>query len=65
MWDVLTGDYNPVLPEKKCLNNAIKATENGSIVLFHDSVKANDKLRYVLPRYIETMLAKGYQFKVL
>lgn len=65
MWDVLTGDYNPELTPKKCLKNAVRATENGSIVLCHDSMKTYDTLSYVLPRYIETMLTKGYQFNVL
>lgn len=65
MWDVLTQDYNASLEKEKCLKSAIKATENGSIVLFHDSMKAYDNLRYVLPRYIEKTLSLGYQFKTL
>ena len=33
------------IDENKCLDNVIKNTENGSIIVFHDSVKAFDKLK--------------------
>lgn len=65
MWNVLTLDYDKNIPEKKCLQNSIKATSPGSIVVFHDSLKAEKNLKYVLPRYIEHFLAQGYSFQPL
>ena len=65
MWDVLTRDYASDLDEKECLRRAIKNTESGSIVVFHDSLKAKKNLSYVLPRYLDYFKSKGYVFKAL
>jgi peptidoglycan/xylan/chitin deacetylase (PgdA/CDA1 family) len=65
MWDVLSGDFDPTISPEKCLQNVIKNTENGSIIVFHDSLKAFDRLAYALPKTIEHLLEKGYNFGVL
>jgi peptidoglycan/xylan/chitin deacetylase (PgdA/CDA1 family) len=65
MWDVLSGDFDMKLSPEKCLKNVLKHTENGSIVVFHDSLKAWDRLEYVLPRALEVWGKEGYQFKSL
>lgn len=62
MWDVLSGDFDPSLPKEQCLANVTGNAEPGSIVVFHDSLKAEEKLRYVLPRVLEHFAGKGYQF---
>jgi peptidoglycan/xylan/chitin deacetylase (PgdA/CDA1 family) len=63
MWDVLSHDYHSGLSPKTCLNNVIKHAENGSIVVFHDSLKAQKRLEYALPRALDYWIKKGYQFK--
>lgn len=65
MWSVLTKDFDPKFDEKQCLENAVKKTRNGSIILFHDSLKAQKNLQYVLPRYLEHFSKKGYEFEVI
>jgi len=65
MWDVLSGDFDQSLSPEACLQNTIKATQNGSIVIFHDNVKAKTNLTYALPKYIEHCLENGYHFKTL
>jgi peptidoglycan/xylan/chitin deacetylase (PgdA/CDA1 family) len=65
MWSVLTKDYDANFDEGRCLENAIKKTKNGSIVLFHDSLKAQKNLRYVLPKYLEHFSKKGYKFEII
>lgn len=65
MWSVLTRDYSPSLSPEKCLKNTLKGTQNGSIVLFHDSLKARKNLEYVLPRYLEHFSREGYRFEKL
>ena len=65
MWDVLTGDFNVNLNEEKCLKKSIKYTNKGSIVIFHDSVKSQKNLRYVLPRYLEHFSSEGFKFEAL
>ncbi len=65
MWDVLTGDFDPHLSPEVCLRNAIKYTQNGSIVVFHDSHKAFTNLSFVLPRFLEYFAARGVKFGIL
>ena len=65
MWSALTGDYNKKLSGEQCLSNAIKNTRPGSIIVFHDSIKARERMEYALPQYIEYCLKEGYIFRVL
>ena len=63
MWTVLSGDFDNTISAEKCLQNVIKNTKSGSIVVFHDSEKAFDKLQYALPKVLAYFTAKGYQFE--
>lgn len=65
MWDVLSGDFSPHLSKQKCLNKTINYTKSGSVVVFHDNVKAAQNLKYVLPRYLKHFKEKGYSFEKL
>jgi peptidoglycan/xylan/chitin deacetylase (PgdA/CDA1 family) len=65
MWSVLTRDYAASLPPESCLRRSIKKTTPGAIVLFHDSLKAEKNLKYVLPRYLAHFKALGYRFAAL
>lgn len=65
MWDVVTRDYSKKLDPELVLENVKKYTRNGSIVVFHDSLKAEKNLRYVLPKAIEWLLENGYRFETL
>ncbi len=65
MWDILSRDYDPKLKPETCLKNVLKHTGNGSIVLFHDSLKAFGRLEYVLPRAMEEWSKAGYEFGLL
>jgi len=65
MWDVLSADFDLSITPEKCLKNVIGNVENGSIIVFHDSVKAHEKLQYVLPIILEYYTEKGYQFKAI
>jgi len=65
MWDVLSGDFLQTITPEICLEKTIEATSKGSIVIFHDNVKAERNLKYTLPRYIEYFLNKGYSFDTL
>lgn len=65
MWDILTGDYDSATSPEDCLENSIKHTRNGSIVVFHDSLKAKKNMQYALPKYIEYFKDKGYSFATL
>jgi len=65
MWDVLSGDFDVNLAPEKCYHNVIKHTQNGSIIVFHDSLKAFDRLEYALPKVLAYFTQKGYQFSSL
>ena len=65
MWDVLTGDFDRQLAPEKCLQRSLKYTQKGSIVIFHDSLKAERNLRHVLPRYLAHFTGEGYKFEGL
>ncbi|WP_374951499.1 polysaccharide deacetylase family protein [Mucilaginibacter sp.] len=65
MWNVLSGDFDVNLSPERCLSNVVDNTAAGSIVLFHDSLKAFDRLEYALPRAMEYWSAQGYEFKSL
>ncbi|MFZ2431607.1 MAG: polysaccharide deacetylase family protein [Lutibacter sp.] len=62
MWDVLSADFDPKISNEKCLENVIRNIENGSVIVFHDSVKASEKLKFVLPKVLEYYSAKGFVF---
>jgi peptidoglycan-N-acetylglucosamine deacetylase len=65
MWDVLSGDFDSRLSNEKCLTKSIDGTQPGTIIVFHDSVKSFEKLKYVLPRYLEHFSGLGYTFQTL
>ena len=53
MWDILSGDFSQNISPEKCLQNVIKHISPGNIIVFHDSLKAEKNLRYVLPKILE------------
>ena len=63
MWTVLSGDFDNELSNAKCLNNVVKNGGSGSIVVFHDSEKALEKLQFVLPKVLAHFTDLGYQFE--
>lgn len=65
MWDVLSGDFDKNTSPEKCLSNVTDNMRNGSIIVFHDSLKAQKNMEYALPRFIDAALAEGFSFDVL
>jgi len=65
MWDLITQDYNKNLSPSQILQNIKLFSRNGSLVVFHDSLKAERNMLTVLPRAIEYWNSRGYRFEVL
>lgn len=65
MWDVLSYDFSETITKEKCLKNVLENTESGSIIVFHDSIKAEEKLKYALPRVIKALKEKGFLFDTI
>lgn len=65
MWDVLSYDFDQSVSPEKCLSNVIRYSREGSIIVFHDSLKAQRNLEYALPKVIEQLSLKGFSFEAL
>lgn len=62
MWDVLSGDFDPSISSEQVYKNVVNNVSDGSIVVFHDSLKAQKHLEYTLPRILDYFTSKGYSF---
>jgi peptidoglycan/xylan/chitin deacetylase (PgdA/CDA1 family) len=65
MWDVVTRDYSRFMTPQQVLQNVKKYTRDGSIIVFHDSLKAEKNMKYALPRAIEWLQEQGYTFALI
>lgn len=65
MWDVLSGDFDTAISPQDCLENVIKTSTTGSIIVFHDSEKAYPRLVYTLPAYLKYCQQRGWKMKKL
>jgi len=63
MWNVLSADFDKSISKEKCLENILKNTKKGGVIVFHDSLKASEKLQFVLPKVLEEFSKKGFSFK--
>lgn len=63
MWDVLSGDYDADISPEQCLQNVLENAQSGSIILMHDSLKAERNLRFTLPRAMGYFASEGYRFE--
>jgi peptidoglycan/xylan/chitin deacetylase (PgdA/CDA1 family) len=62
MWNILSADFDINVTPEQCLDNVLKNAKNGDIVLFHDSLKAKERMEYALPRALEVWSREGYSF---
>ncbi len=65
LWSVLTYDFDHQISPETCLKYAVENAGPGSVVVFHDSVKAAEKVIYALPRFLETFLKQGFKFSTI
>ncbi|QYJ69362.1 polysaccharide deacetylase family protein [Flavobacterium litorale] len=65
MWDVLSADFDTTISPERCLKNVIDNTIEGSIIIFHDSVKAAKNMQYALPLAIANLKERGFTFDTM
>lgn len=65
MWDVLSADFDQTITPEKCLENVISNVKSGSVIVFHDSIKASHNLKYALPETLNFLKEKGFLFDVI
>jgi peptidoglycan/xylan/chitin deacetylase (PgdA/CDA1 family) len=62
MWDVLSADFDASFSPEQCVQNVLSNAESGSVIVFHDSEKAEINLRYALPLVLEGLKNRGFRF---
>ena len=65
MWDLLSFDWDKSTTEAKCLENVISKAKSGSVIVFHDSLKASKNMTYALPKVLEHFSNQNYNFKAI
>jgi peptidoglycan/xylan/chitin deacetylase (PgdA/CDA1 family) len=65
MWDVLSADFDTTITPEKCLSNVLDNIEPGSIIVFHDSEKAWERMSFALPKVLDYCTEKGWDMKAL
>lgn len=65
MWDILTGDFDPQTQPQDCLQRSLFKARSGSIIVFHDSEKAWDRMSYALPRLLNHFAKKKIKMEAL
>jgi len=63
LWDVMSYDFDPKTSKDRCLHNVLRYARPGSIIVFHDSVKASEKLLYALPQVLDYFNKNGFKFE--
>ena len=61
MWDFITYDYDKRIEPEKIIAEVKKRSRNGSIVVFHDSLKAEKNVLQVLPEALRFWKENGYK----
>jgi len=65
MWSVLSYDFDARVSKEECLVKSIKNSSAGSIIVFHDSEKSEEKMLFALEGYLKHFSKRGFEFEVL
>ncbi|CAM3984042.1 polysaccharide deacetylase family protein [Flavobacterium antarcticum] len=65
MWDILSADFDTTISPEKCAENVLKNIQSGSIVIFHDSLKASKNLKFALPKTLDYLQKNGFEMKAI
>lgn len=65
MYDVVTRDYAKHITPEEVVDNVRRYSRNGSIIVFHDSLKSRANTLPALPRAIKWLIAHGFEFHTL
>lgn len=65
MWDILSADFDTEITPEKCASNVLKNIQSGSIIIFHDSLKASKNLKYALPQTLKYLRENNYEMSAI
>lgn len=63
MWSILSGDFDTTITAEQCCKNVTENATSGSVIVFHDSEKANERMKYALPVVLKIFTEQGFLFK--
>ncbi|MBI5856377.1 MAG: polysaccharide deacetylase family protein [Sphingobacteriales bacterium] len=62
MWNILAGDWDASVSPEKCYKRIKNKISGGDIIVLHDSEKAWDRMRFILPHLLEDFTKSGFKF---
>lgn len=65
MFDLVTRDYSKWLRPQDVVRNVKLFARDGSVIVFHDSLKSWPRLQEALPQALEWLIEQGYEFRLL
>ncbi|UXP30851.1 polysaccharide deacetylase family protein [Reichenbachiella agarivorans] len=65
MWSLMPGDFDTYITDQECLDILTRHTKAGDIIVLHDNEKCIERLKLILPQYLEYCLSRGYRFELL
>ncbi len=65
MWSVLSYDFDARVSKEECLNLSINNSAAGTIIVFHDSEKAKEKMLFAIEGYLKHFTKRGFEFALL
>lgn len=65
MWNLLSMDYSRWVTPKRCANIVLNNLKAGSIIVFHDSFKAEKKMKYGLVKLLDEAKNRGLEFGLI
>lgn len=65
MYDLVTRDYSKHLSAKDVVDNVKRFARDGSIIVFHDSLKSLPRIKEALPECLQWLIDNGYEFELL
>ncbi|HYK43829.1 MAG TPA: polysaccharide deacetylase family protein [Parafilimonas sp.] len=63
MWEILSGDFDTEVTPEKCLEHVVLYSRPGSVIVFHDSTKAWQRMQFALPKVLQHFNEQGFKFK--
>jgi len=65
MWDVISCDFDTKVSAEQVYQNVIENVGPGSVVVFHDSLKAAPSMLVALPKVLDYFKKEGYVFRII
>lgn len=63
-WTVISGDFDKNTSVDKCISNVMSAVCPGAVIVFHDSIKAQENMLQAVPMVIQNLSRQGYSFSI-